>query len=88
MDIINAKEMEKSVHNDVKENKFNQMVDIQNKFIKERMQSGEKSVIWIFSDKEYYHNDLERGWFEEFKERATQQFKEAGYKIKGIIITW
>lgn len=88
MEIINAKELEKSVHNEVKENKFEKMLSIQMGKIKDNMKMGRNSVVWVFSDIEYYHNDLEKSWFKEFDERAKVLFEDAGYKINSIVIRW
>ena len=71
-----------------KDAKFKKMMSIQEQFIKEKMSSGGRSIIWIFSDKEYYNNDLERSWFYEFEEKAKQEFKKKGFSINGILIKW
>lgn len=83
-----AADCEKAVHYKLKSEKFQKMIDIQQNKIIESMQTGKKSVIWIFSDKCYYHNDFEMAWFEEFENKARKHFEKAGYKIKGITITW
>lgn len=74
--------------NDAKEEKFSQMVEIQEGFIKENMKKGERQVIWIFSDKEYYNNSLEKTWFEEFANRAETLFVKQGFEIHGIVVCW
>ena len=71
-----------------KEEKYKQMIGIQEKFIRENMKNGEHSVIWIFSDKDYYHNKLERTWYEDFYDKAKKEFEKHGFTIKGIVITW
>jgi hypothetical protein len=86
--IENAKDMEQRIHNGCKAEKFERMIIIQNDFIAGAMKENKKSVVWIFSDKEYYHNDLEKGWFEEFEAKARKLYEEKGYKTKGIVITW
>lgn len=85
--MLKASDFNKTVNN-AKEEKFDTMVKIQENFIKENMKEGRKSVIWIFSDKEYYHNDLERTWFNEFENKARLLFEEQGFKINGILINW
>lgn len=40
------------------------------------MNVGSKSVLFIFTDIKYYYNDMERDWFEEFKDRATKELKK------------
>lgn len=83
-----AAEHEKATHERLKTEKYQKMIDIQQTKINESMQTGKKSVIWIFSDKGYYHNDFEMAWFEEFETKAREHFEKAGHKIKGIVITW
>lgn len=83
-----AAELEKITREKLKSEKFEKLMDIQRTKISESMQDGKKSVIWVFSDKGYYHNDLERAWFDEFDGNARKQFIKAGYKIKGASITW
>lgn len=88
MEIMNAKELENKVHNTEKEQKFEQMVEHQQKIIEECMKDGHKDVLWIFSDKDYFTTDCQRQWFEEFNHRAKTMFEDAGYKVCGIIIRW
>lgn len=83
-----AADYEKAMHQRLKAEKYSKMVDIQMTKIEENMQVGKKSVVWIFSDKDYYHNDFEREWFDEFAKAAREHFENAGYKINGIMITW
>lgn len=88
MEIINAKELEMSIHNKLKEDKYEEMLSIQMKKIEENMKNGRKYVVWIFSDKEYYHNNMEKKWSHEFEERAREVFENAGYKVEEIVIRW
>ena len=60
MEIMNAKELEESIHRRIKEEKFENMIRIQLEKIKNRMREGKKDVLWIFSDSVYYHNDMEK----------------------------
>lgn len=86
--IRNANELKNNTQNEVKTEKFQKMLSIQQRFIEENMKCGKNSVIWIFSDKEYYHNEFERKWFLEFNNNAKKLFEENGYKISGIVIRW
>lgn len=85
---MNARQMERTVHREHVDTKFKNMVNHQQKIIKENMLQGYNSVLWIFSDKAYYSNPFEKCWFDEFNIRAKELFESAGYKIKGITITW
>lgn len=88
MKILKAKEMERLVHKELIDEKFEKMVDIQQKKIKSNMREGRNSVVWIFSDIDYFHNDFEKCWYEEFNERAKELFEDAGYKVGKITIKW
>lgn len=88
MGLMKATKIENKIQEETKKKKFEKMVSIQEKFIKEIMATGRKYVIWIFSDIEYYNNALEKTWFKEFADKAKAMFEEAGYKIKGICIHW
>lgn len=88
MGLTKASKIENKIQEETKNKKFEKMVSIQEKFIKETMATGRKYVIWIFSDIGYYHNDLEKTWFEEFANKAKLMFEKAGYKINGICINW
>lgn len=85
---MNAQELQNSIQSKAKEKKFQQMINIQQKFIEENMKCGKNSVIWIFSDKEYFHNSFERQWFSEFESKARRLFKQDGFTINGVLITW
>jgi aromatic ring-opening dioxygenase LigB subunit len=85
--MINANEYRVIVNNE-KQVKFDKMVKIQEKFIKENMADGKRSVLWIFSDKEYYNTNFERQWFTEFYNSAKSIFARQGFVIKGITINW
>lgn len=85
--MIRASDFEK-IRNQVKEKKFGELVDIQQRFIKENMEKMERNVLWIFSDREYYHEDYAKSWFEEFQKRAKDLFEQNGFVISGILITW
>jgi len=86
--IMTAQELQNNIQSKAKEEKFQKMVNIQQKFIEENMKCGKNSVIWIFSDKEYFHNSFERQWFTEFNSKARRLFEQNGYIINGIVITW
>lgn len=88
IEIKDAKHAEELIHKSAKQEKFSHMIEIQLSKIEDRMSKGEKSVIWIFSDKGYYNNDFEEQWFSEFEENARRLFEKKGYKIQGICITW
>lgn len=82
-------ELEKATHEKLKAEKFEKMMDIQRTKIIESVQDGKKSVIWVFSDKGYCHNDLEMTWFDEFERKARNEFEKYGYKIIGnTVIVW
>lgn len=83
-----AAEREKATHERLKAEKYQKMIDIQQTKIDRMMQTGKKSVIWIFSDKLYYNNGFEMAWYEEFENKAREHFEKVGYKIQGITITW
>ena len=85
--MIKANKFEE-ITNNKKESKFDKMVKWQEKIIKGNMEQGLRSVLWIFSDKEQYTNDLEKQWFNEFDERAKTLFKRQGFVINGILIKW
>lgn len=86
--IKQPQKLQNNIQNSVMEEKFNKMIDIQNNSIKRNMKEGKESVLWIFSDKEYYHNDLEKTWFNLFYDRAKKMFEKNGYIISGVIIKW
>lgn len=89
MEIMNAQRQKDMIHAQLKKEKFEKMLSIQQKKIEEMMKRGEYNhCVWIFKDQEYYHNTLERSWYEEFLNKATKMFEDAGYNIKGIIIRW
>jgi hypothetical protein len=88
MEVLNAREMEKLVHKELIDEKFKNMVSIQQKFIKEHMKEGKNSVVWIFNDIDYFHNDFEKCWYEEFNTRAKELFENAGYKVSRYMIRW
>lgn len=88
MEILNAKEMAKLVHKELIDEKFEKMVNIQQEKIKGNMREGRNSVLWIFSDIGYFHNDFEKCWYEEFNTRAKELFENAGYKVSGCVIRW
>lgn len=71
-----------------KQEKYCSLINIQEKLIKENMAAGNNSVIFIFTDREYYHNDMERAWFEEFRKKAVDELKNNGFSISGILVTW
>ena len=71
-----------------KNGKFEKMIGIQEKFIKENMFEGKKSVVWIFQDIEYYNSEIERMWFKEFREKAKSMFEKKGFEINGVVIKW
>jgi len=68
--------------------KFEEMLSIQESFIAKQMKEGKRSVIWIFSDKEYYLNELEKSWYYPFEMDAREIFENNGFKITGIVIRW
>ena len=84
----NANKLKNNIQNNIKIEKFQKMVSIQRKFIEDNMREGKDSVIWIFSDKEYFHNDFERQWFSEFNSKAKILFEKNGYNINGILVSW
>lgn len=88
MKIKNVNKTEANIHKEIKEEKFSKLVSIQEDFIKEAMKEGRKSVVWIFNNAEYYHNALERSWFEEFKNEAKRIFEKAEYRVNGVLICW
>lgn len=89
MEIMNAQRQKDMIHAQLKKEKFEHMLSIQQNKIEETMKRGEyNGCVWIFKDKEYYHNTLERSWYEEFLNKATKMFEDAGYSIKGIIVSW
>ena len=89
MEIMNAQRQKDIIHAQLKKEKFEKMLSIQQKKIEETMKRGEYNhCVWIFKDKEYYYNTLERSWYEEFLNKATKMFEDAGYSIKGIIVRW
>jgi hypothetical protein len=77
-----------NIQEKLKKEKFEKMIQIQEKFIIEHVKQGKNSVLWIFSDKEYYTNDLQKQWYVEFYEKAKKKFIKDGYKINGILIKW
>lgn len=85
---MTAKELQNKVCQTEKENKYKDMVKIQMRFIKEEMERGGHSVIWIFSDREYYTSPLQRMWFEEFANRAKPEFEKKGFFVSGIVVKW
>lgn len=84
---IKASDFEKVVE-ELKAKKFDDMQNIQIKFIKSNMAEQKKSVVWIFSDIEYYQGEMERKWFKEFNKKAKEIFEENGFKVNGVLITW
>lgn len=87
--IMNAQVKLNNIQAQLKKEKFEQMIKIQQEKIENIMRGGEyRSVVWIFKDKEYYHNTLERSWYEEFLNKATKLFEDAGYTINGITVRW
>lgn len=89
MEIMNAQQQKNMIHAQLKKEKFEKMLAIQQSKIEETMRRGEyNGTIWIFKDKEYYCNTLEGSWYEEFLNKATKMFEDAGYRIKGTVIRW
>ena len=88
MEIQNIQNLKKEILINFKKEKFDKMVTIQNNKVIEQIKEGKSSVIWIFSDKEYYHNQMEKSWFEEFNDKAKKLFENNGYKINGILLLW
>lgn len=87
-EVLNAHQLEHDIHQKLKDEKFDKMLVIQNERIIENMEVGKKSVVWIFSDKEYYHNELESSWFEEFEKIARKIYEDGGFKINGCVVSW
>jgi hypothetical protein len=85
---MTAQELQNKVCQTEKENKYKDMVKIQMRFIKEEMERGGHSVIWIFSDMEYYTNNLQKTWFDEFAMRAKSAFESKGFHVFGVAIRW
>jgi hypothetical protein len=85
--MIHAKDFE-IVKNDIKQIKFDKMIKIQEKKIKENMEEGARSVVWCFNDIGYYLNDLEKKWYQEFNTKAKILFEKQGFNIGGDIIRW
>lgn len=71
-----------------KEEKYKFLINRQEDIIKEAIKRGDRSRLFLFSDKEYYHGEIERGWYQEFYDRAKRELERAGYKISGICVTW
>lgn len=86
--ITNTHQLECDIQQKLKDEKFDKMLVIQGEKIVESMEVGKKSVVWIFSDKDYYHNELESSWFEEFEKAARKIYEDGGFKISGCIVSW
>jgi len=85
--MIKANDFNNITENVAKE-KFIEMVNIQERFIKENMREGKKSVLFIFSDIEYFYNKTEKTWFNTFKQEAKELFEKQGFNINGVLIRW
>jgi len=85
--MIKANDFNNITENIAKE-KFAEMVNIQERFIKENMKQGKRSVLFIFSDIEYFHSKTEKTWFNTFKQEAKELFKKQGFNINGVLISW
>lgn len=88
MEIVNASRLEKEIHAEAKESKFNSILTVQIRSIEESMHRGAKCTRWIFSDNEAYCNSFELTWKSEFEEKAKSMFEEADYKICADTIRW
>ena len=88
MEIKDARTLKHEIEDKVKKEKFEEMLDIQQRTIENAMKEGEHTIIWVFSDKEYYHSNLGKTWFNEFADNARMLFEGKGYKIHGSIICW
>lgn len=85
-----ASEIIDSLTNDeIKEKKYRQMMHHQEEIIETAIKNGEHhgNRLFYFSDSELFHG-IEKDWYEEFKERAVKELKDAGYRISGITVSW
>lgn len=78
--IPNAAELERSIWERTKEEKFEKMITKQLALIESYMTYHLRSTIWIFGDKSNFAG-FEKEWANEFEERAKKMFIDAGYKI-------
>ena len=71
-----------------KEEKYQKMLAYQEEILVEAIRENYgHSRLFVFSDKGRFHG-IEGEWYEEFKERATQELEGAGYTVRGICVYW
>lgn len=72
-----------------KEKKYQTMMRIQEKVIKDAIANGDRhgNRLFIFSDKGYFYGESKH-WYDEFYKRAKAEVEDAGYVINGICICW
>ena len=88
LNIKYAQKLKSKIESKEKNKKFENMVEIQQRFIVDNMEQGKNSVVWIFNDREYYNNNLEKEWYEEFRAQAKALFEKKGYAVNGVVIRW
>ena len=68
-----------------KEQKYQNLMSIQEKIIEDAMKVGDHSRLFVFTDRDYF-NGIEREWYNELFDRAVKEMKAAGYKLSGICV--
>lgn len=82
IEIENAHELERSIQEHVKQEKFDAMMSHQIESIKRCMSEYNKSCRFIFNDSDQYRRDFEKQWKTEFFNNAVRLFEKKGYTIE------
>lgn len=92
IEIENAHELERSIQEQAKQEKFDAMMSHQMEMIKRAMGEYGKSCRFIFNDSDQYRRDFEKQWKSDFYRDAIRIFKRKGYRIDEYnsynLITW
>jgi hypothetical protein len=87
-----AHELQKEIHAQVKQEKFDSILNLQMESIKRCMSEFRTDCNFFFADSTQYRRDFEKQWKIEFYNKAVNLFESNGYKIvmcgSNTLITW
>ncbi len=76
-----AHELQKAIHEKVKQEKFDSILRMQIEAIENSMSEFRNNIRFYFADSEQYRRDFEKQWRNEFYNKAVGMFENNGYHI-------
>lgn len=86
--VKSPKELEVQLHKEEKNNRYLELINLQQAWIEKNMRQGFDFATWVFGDLDFFKTPLEKSFREELAEKAKALFEEAGYTVKDPVITW